>query len=118
MSIQAINNQATSLPATSSGSPPAVTGANNATQPGTAPASASAPSPEQLNNAVKVINQVMQQSNQALEFSIDSSTKIPVVTLTDTQTGEVIRQFPSKETLAISQSIDQYQRGLLLTQKA
>ncbi|MFA6921913.1 MAG: flagellar protein FlaG [Gallionella sp.] len=76
------------------------------------------PTPAQLKEAIKVINQAFQQSNQSLEFSVDSATKTPIVKLTDTSTGEVIRQFPTQQTLAISQSIDQYQHGLLLTQKA
>jgi flagellar protein FlaG len=76
------------------------------------------PSHEQVKDAIKVINQAMQQSNQSLAFSVDSSTKQTIVKLTDTSTGELIRQFPTQETLAISQSIDQYQRGLFLTQKA
>ncbi len=76
--------------------------------------------PEQLNNAVAVINQVMRESNSSLQFSVDTDTKVPVVKLLDTKTGEVIRQIPSEETLAISHSIDlfQQQHGLLLKQEA
>jgi uncharacterized FlaG/YvyC family protein len=37
----------------------------------------------------------------------------------DAQTGELIRQIPSREVLAIAQSIDEYlQRGVLLKQEA
>jgi len=76
------------------------------------------PSAEQLKIAVGVINQVMQQSNQSLEFSVDTTTKIPIVKMVDTKTGELIRQFPTEETLAISRDIDRFQQGLLLKQKA
>jgi flagellar protein FlaG len=76
------------------------------------------PSSEQLKNAVNVINKVMQLSNHSLEFSVDTDTKMTVVKMVDTQTGELIRQFPSEATLAISRQIDQYQQGLLLTHKA
>jgi len=78
------------------------------------------PSSEQLKNAIDVINRVMQQSNHSLEFSVDSDTKKPIVKLVDTETGELIRQFPSEEMLAISRSIDQFQQrqGLLLKHKA
>lgn len=78
------------------------------------------PSPQQLNNAVAAINQAMRQSNQNLEFSMDSSTKRLVVRMVDTATGDVIRQIPSKEVLAIAQSIDefqQFQQGLLISLK-
>ncbi|MEQ1813343.1 MAG: flagellar protein FlaG [Candidatus Nitrotoga sp.] len=79
------------------------------------------PSPQQMQIVVGAINQAMQQSNQSMEISVDFHTKIPVIKLTDTATGELIRQIPSKEILAIARSIDQFlelQRGLLLNQKA
>jgi len=78
------------------------------------------PSPELLKSAIDVINRVMQQSNNSLEFSVDNDTKKSVVKLVDTETGELIRQYPSDEMLAISRSIDQYQQrqGLLLKHEA
>jgi len=36
----------------------------------------------------------------------------------DTDTGDLIRQYPSEEMLAISSAIDQFQQGVLLKQKA
>ena len=68
--------------------------------------------------AVEEINRAMRQSNRNLEFSVDDATSRVVVRLTDTETGEVIRQIPSEETLAISRSIGEFQQGLLLKQKA
>lgn len=76
------------------------------------------PTVEELKSAVAAINKVMQQSNQALEFSVDTDTRMTVVKMVDTSTGELIRQFPSEATLAISRGIEQFQKGLLLTQKA
>jgi len=77
-------------------------------------------SPEMLKNAVAIINQVMQQSNSSLQFSVDGSTHQPVVRLVDTNTGELIRQIPSEETLAISRSIDEvmHRQGLLFKRTA
>jgi flagellar protein FlaG len=84
-----------------------------------AQAASQQPSSQQLQNAVDGINQAMRQSNQNLEFSVDPGTKKPIVKMVDTQTGELIRQFPSEETLAIARSIDQFlqRQGLLLSQK-
>jgi len=95
---------------------PDITGAS----PQTAPAQgvAKQPSPEELKKAVDVINQVMKQSNNSLEFSVDNETKLPVVKMVDSSTGELIRQYPSEETLAISRDIAQFQQGQLLKQKA
>ena len=82
------------------------------------------PSSQQLKNAVDDINQAMRQSKQNLELSIDPDTKTPIVKMVDTETGELIRQFPSEAVLAIASSIDkflqqnQFQHGLLLKQKA
>lgn len=79
------------------------------------------PSPQQLNDAVIALNQAMRQSNQSVEFSVDFNTKKPIVKMSDTATGEVLRQFPSEEMLAIARSIDQFlqlQHGLLLKQQA
>jgi flagellar protein FlaG len=64
------------------------------------------------------MNQAMRQSNRALEFSVDEESERLVVKLTDGETGEVIRQIPSDETLAISRYIADVQQGLLLSQKA
>jgi flagellar protein FlaG len=76
------------------------------------------PSAAELKSAVEMLNKAMQQSNQNLEFSVDTDTKKVVVKMVDTSTGQLIRQFPSEETLAISRGIEQFQQGLLLKQKA
>ena len=75
-------------------------------------------SAEDLNKAVATLNKAMQQSNQNLEFSVDTDTRKVVVKMVDTSTGQLIRQFPTEETLAISRGIEQFQQGLLLKQKA
>lgn len=76
------------------------------------------PSAEELKNAVATLNKAMQQSNQNLEFSVDTDTHKVVVRMVDTSTGQLIRQYPTEETLAISRGIEQFQQGLLLKQKA
>ena len=83
-----------------------------------APTASQQPSTAELNSAVAAINQAMQQSGRNLEFSVDSDTKKTVVKMVDTSTGELIRQFPTEETLAISRGIEEFQQGLLLKQKA
>lgn len=80
-----------------------------------APAQASA---VELKHAVAAINKALQQTNLNLEFSVDTGTDRTVVRMVDTSTGELIRQFPSEATLAISRGIDQFQQGMLLKQKA
>ncbi len=78
----------------------------------------SKPSSAELNQAVAAINQALQSSNKSLQFSVDTDTQQTVVKMVDTSTGELIRQFPSETTLAISREIEQLQQGLLFKQQA
>lgn len=82
------------------------------------PVEARQPSAEELENAVKTLNQSMKANNSSLAFSVDQDTQQTVVSVLDSQTGEVIKQFPSKEAIAISKAIGEIQQGLLLKQKA
>lgn len=91
------------------------------TQPSVVQAPPLQSSPQQLKSAVDSINRAMRQANMSLELSVDSTTKKPIIKMMDSETGELIRQFPSEEVLAIASSIDQFlefQQGLLLKQKA
>lgn len=73
------------------------------------------PSSEQLKQAKNNINEVLRQSNQNVqfEFSLDTDTKKPLFKVVDTKTGELIRQIPSEEMLAIARSIDRFQKVFL-----
>jgi flagellar protein FlaG len=76
------------------------------------------PSHAELRSVVDSINQALRQSSRDVEFSIDESTNKQVVKLVDKTTGDLIRQYPSEEMLAVSRAIDQFQKGLLLRQEA
>lgn len=83
-----------------------------------APPPQPAPSKEQVQQVVKEMKQLVEpRVPNGLHFSIDDATGKTVVRVTDAQTGEMIRQIPSEELLAIAQSLDRMQ-GLLLRQKA
>jgi flagellar protein FlaG len=49
---------------------------------------------------------------------VDAATQKPVVKLIETDTGDLIRQFPTEEMLAISSAIEKFQQGVFLKQKA
>lgn len=53
----------------------------------------------------------------SIQFSLDQDSGRTIVKMVDTQTEEVLRQFPSEEMLAISKSIDRMQ-GLLINREA
>jgi flagellar protein FlaG len=76
------------------------------------------PSASQLKNVVDTLNKALQQSNKNLEFTVDAETADPVVKLVDSNTGDVIRQFPTDEALSIAKAIDNYQQGLLIKRQA
>ena len=86
---------------------------------GAKPSANTQPSSAHVQNAISNINKTFQQNGTNMQFSIDPSTKQDVVQVTDTSTGKVIWQIPSKVTLAISEAISQEMtRGALLYQKA
>lgn len=80
--------------------------------------SAAPPTDAQLKSAVDTINRAMKQSNSNVEFSIDKDTKQTVIKVVESGSGNVIRQFPSEEILAVSRMIAEAQRGVLVKQQA
>lgn len=72
---------------------------------------------EQLQEAVKSVNSMMQSLSQNLEFSVDPDSNRTIVRVIDQQTNQVLRQMPSKEMLEIAKALDQLQ-GLLINQRA
>lgn len=79
-----------------------------------------APSQDEVDKAVSSLNKVAQEKAQGIEFSIDPDSKRTIVQVVDQSTKEVLRQFPSKEALAIAKSLDQSAsaHGLLIDQTA
>ena len=73
----------------------------------------------QVEDAVKKINSTIKMLNQGigLEFGMDEDTNIRLVKLIDTQSKEVLRQFPSEEVIHIAKALDKLQ-GLLVRDKA
>jgi len=113
-------------PATGAGSPapsPTTTG-NIPTSPTPAVAPTQPePSFDAVNQAAQKIKAAINAglpSGQGIEFALDGSSHRIVVKVVDQQ-GQVIRQIPSKEALAIADSIDQSSgqtQGLLINQQA
>lgn len=131
MLIQNISTAATPKPA--SDSAPAVVAApqSEAAAPAPAPVMAATPAKPaaepkeaqltdaQLQSIVDNINKAMKQSNSNVEFAIDKATNKTIIKVVEAKTGDVIRQYPSEEILAIARAIDRMQQqGLLIAQKA
>jgi len=54
-------------------------------------------------------NQLLKTVERNLEFKVDDSTKQIVMSIVDKDSGEVIRQVPSKEMLALAKQIQEMQ---------
>ncbi|MHB1620395.1 MAG: flagellar protein FlaG [Sulfuricella sp.] len=78
---------------------------------------AAPPDAVKVKQAIEMINKTIQTLSRNLEFSVDKESKENVVKVVDTDTGDVIRQIPSEETLQIAKALDQLQ-GLIIKQKA
>ena len=76
------------------------------------------PTEAQLKSAVDSINNTMKQNNSNVEFSIEKGSDQSIVKVVDTQTGQVISQFPSKAAIAVSQMVAQSLPGALVRQEA
>jgi flagellar protein FlaG len=68
-------------------------------------------------DAVKRLNDFVAPTQSQISFSIDQESGVSVVKIIDTQSKEVIRQFPSEEAIALAQALDKLQ-GLLIKDKA
>jgi len=75
------------------------------------------PSEEQVAQALKSINTVLQVRSPDLEFSVDSQSERTIIKVVDKKTQEVIRQMPSQEALDIAEALDKLQ-SLLIRQTA
>ena len=105
-------------PASASGPSTPVTPAQRATLDNPVFAPAQPVTQATVAAAVQSANAYVQSvSNSSIQFSLDDDSGRTVVKLVDTQTEEVLRQFPSEEMLAISKSIDRMQ-GLLINREA
>jgi flagellar protein FlaG len=61
---------------------------------------------QSLKEAVRLLNDQINSKKLGLGFQLDDSVEVPVVTVRNTQTGEVIRQLPNETALKLAHSID------------
>lgn len=74
-------------------------------------------SAEEVQVVLDKMNEFMGSGQHNLNFSIDKDTEDMVVKVMDTETNEVIRQFPSEETLKLAKHIEGM-LGLILNERA
>jgi len=70
-----------------------------------------------LQDAVSMLNDQVASHKNGLGFSLNDHIDVPVVTVKNTVTGEVVRQIPNEVVLRVAQNIDTVQKGLLHNSK-
>lgn len=84
----------------------------------TLPAAAANPTDSAtLSQVVSRLNDYVQTLRRDLVFRVDKETEKVVITVVDPETGEVIRQIPSEEMMAVARALGQIHQGLLLDAK-
>ena len=78
---------------------------------------------QEIEDKVSELNSFVQNIQRGIQFSVDDDSGHSVITVTDKESGDVIRTFPSEEMLAISAQLNeslamQEEAGLGLLVKA
>jgi flagellar protein FlaG len=77
-------------------------------------------SPEEVEAAVRNLNDYVQNVQRNLQFNIDDDSGHTVIKVIDSDTEELIRQIPSEEVLAVARHLREMeeQQGVIFQQKA
>ena len=67
-------------------------------------------------HGARLRNELAKAGNQQLGFRMDPHTNGPVITVHNTQTGELVRTIPSEEVLRVAKSIDSL-KGVIFSEK-
>jgi flagellar protein FlaG len=70
----------------------------------------------EIREAVAEINKAMKKVPTSLDFSVDEASKRFIVSVTDTDTGEVIRKLPGDAVLRIAKQLESL-KGIVFDQK-
>ena len=59
-----------------------------------------------VKEAVSFLNEQLSANNRGIGFTVNEGDSTPIVTVRNTQTGEVVRQIPNDVVIKIAQNID------------
>jgi flagellar protein FlaG len=71
------------------------------------PSRVTVPKPTDVKEAVEKLNRFVQSQQKHVNFSVDEATHSTVIKVFKTETGELIKQFPPEEILAMAARIRQ-----------
>jgi flagellar protein FlaG len=66
-----------------------------------------------IESVTRQIDSFLRSMNKSLQFRVDESTGQMIVSICDSETGEVIRQVPGEEALRIAQNLENRLSGML-----
>ena len=73
--------------------------------------SARQPSAQEIQDAVNQVNDRLASVNRVLELGVDAGSGLTVATIKDSQTGEVLEQYPSTDSIHLAQMLAGWASG-------
>lgn len=73
---------------------------------------------ERLQGLVDQVNKALSTHTSNLKFTVAEGTDVRVVRIEDTQTGKLIRQFPSEAVVALARALGDSKQGTMLEERA
>lgn len=69
------------------------------------------PSAQELQAAVSRVNDRLSSYSRVLELNVDAASGLTVATVRDSQTGQILQQFPGTDALHLAQMLAQWAGG-------
>ncbi len=73
--------------------------------------SARQPSAQEIQDAVKQVNDRLLSINRVLQLDVDAGTGLTVATIRDSQTGDVLEQYPGTDSIHLAQMLADWSSG-------
>jgi uncharacterized FlaG/YvyC family protein len=73
--------------------------------------SARQPSAQEIQDAVNQVNDHLAKNSRVLQLNVDAGTGLTVATIKNSQTGEVLGQFPSTDSIHLAQMLAGWSSG-------
>jgi uncharacterized FlaG/YvyC family protein len=73
--------------------------------------SARQPSAQEIQDAVNQVNDRLSSVNRVLELGVDAGSGLTVATIRDSQTGDVLEQYPGTDSIHLAQMLHGWAAG-------
>lgn len=69
------------------------------------------PSPQEIQSSLAQVNQRLAATSRVMTLNVDAGSGLTVATIKDSQTGEVLEQFPSTDSIHLAQMLAGWASG-------